>query len=551
MADRRHEDDGILDVLVLGGGFGGLHSLYRLREDGHRVLVLEAAPDVGGAWYWNRYPGARCDVESLVYCYTFSPVIDAEWRWSERYAARDEIVRYLRWVSERLDLRKDIRFDSRLAKAHYDAADNLWNFETEGGDRYRARHFLSAAGPISAPIMPDIPGLDRFQGDIIHTARWPEAYPDFAGKRVGIIGTGSSGTQVIPIVAQQCEKLTVFLRTPNFYSPARNRPLTDADHQWWQQNRDLTRERLQQGRRWGGGDIMLDDEINDAMFEPASNFTTERRREIYEARYANGGGVVGWAFADAMVSVDANEEAGDFLREKVRDAIVDPAIADKLTPRGFAYGTKRVTVGTDFPETFNRDNVELVDVKTETLEGFNERGAIVAGREIALDYLIAASGFDALTGALTTIDVRGKDGRSLGEIWADGPQTYLGISVLGFPNMYMIGGPGSPSVLTNVVMTNEMQVEWIADLINHVEDNGYVRCEATAEAQNEWTEKVGALVRGNLWETAESWYVGANVPGKPRVILAYAGGYTAYKAECAEISAAGYPGYRFTTENGH
>ena len=291
---------------------------------------------------------------------------------------------------------------------------------------------------------------------------------------------------------------------------------------------------------------MLDDEINDAMFRSASDFTAERRRQIYEARHANGGGVVGWAFIDAMADKAVNEEAGDFLREKVRDVVNDPAIAEILTPRGFAYGTKRVTVGTDFPETFNRDDVDLIDVKATPIEGFTATGVIVGGREVPLDILIAASGFDALTGALTVIDVRGEDGQSLKEAWAQGPHTYLGISVRGFPNLYMIGGPGSPSVLTNVVMTNEMQVNWIADLIGHIEENGFSRCEATAEAEDAWTEKVGALVKGNLWETAESWYVGANVPGKPRVILAYAGGYTAYTAECEEISKAGYPGFAFS-----
>lgn len=544
LEDKREGE--ILDVLVLGCGFGGLHALHQLRDDGHKVIALEAAPEVGGTWYWNRYPGARCDVESLAYCYTFSPVIDAEWRWSERYAARDEIVSYLKWVSQRLDLREDIRFNTRLTKAHFDAGTSLWHFETENGEQYRARHFFTAAGPLSSPIMPAIPGLDKFKGEIIHTARWPDAYPDFAGKRVGIIGTGSSGTQVIPIVAQQSEKLFVFMRTPNFYSPAHNRPLTDDDHQWWEQNRETTRERLQKGHRWGGGDLMLDDEINDAMFQTASEFTAEERRRIYEARYANGGGVVGWAFADAMLDKDVNEEAGNFLREKVRDVIQDQATADKLTPRGFAYGTKRVTVGTAFPETFNRSNVELVDVRSDPIETFTENGVIVGGREIPLDFVIAASGFDALTGALTNIDVRGDKGQSLKDVWADGPQTYLGISVRGFPNMYMVGGPGSPSVFTNVVMTNEMQVKWIADLIKYCDDQGHVRCEATTEAETSWTEKVNSLVKGNLWETADSWYVGANVPGKPRVILAYIGGYTAYKAECHEISAAGYPGFRFS-----
>lgn len=539
---KAKEAGSVLDVLVLGAGFGGLHSLYRLRDMGYDVLAIEAAPDVGGAWYWNRYPGARCDVESLAYCYTFSPILDAEWRWSERYAARDEIQRYLRWVSERLELRDDIRFNSRLSKAHYDKTAKLWRFETEAGENYAARHFLSSAGPITKPIMPDIPGFSDFKGELIHTARWPEEYPDFSGKRVGFIGTGSSGTQAIPIIAQQCKHLSVFLRTPNFYSPAHNRPLTDADYAWWEKHRDLTRDRLQKGQRWGGGDVMLDDAINDAMFQPTTAFSTEERRRIYEARYENGGGVVGWAFADAMVDPQANEEAGDFLREKVRASVNDPVIAEKLLPRGFAYGTKRCTVGTDFPETFNRSNVSLIDVKDHPIERITPGGAIVDGREIEFDVLIAASGFDALTGALAMIDLRGEDGQSLKDVWADGPHTYLGIAVHGFPNMYMIGGPGSPSVLTNVVMTNEMQVEWIAKLIRHVDDHGG-RCEATPEAEDAWTEKVAGLVKGNLWETANSWYVGANVPGKPRVILAYVGGYTAYKQECDAVSAAGYPGF--------
>lgn len=536
----------VLDVLVLGAGFGGLHALFRLRENGLKALALEAAPDVGGAWYWNRYPGARCDVESLVYCYSFSPVVDAEWRWSERYSAQPEIYRYLRFVADRLELRRQIRFHSRLVKARFDEAASHWVFETEAGDIYRARHFLSSAGPITTPLMPNVPGLADFQGEIIHTARWPAEDPDFKGKHVGIIGTGSSGTQVIPVVAPQCEKLNVFLRTPNFYSPARNRPLTEADYAWWAENREETRHRLQIGHRWGGGDIMLDDEINNAMFRSAHEFSAEERRRIYEARHANGGGVVGWAFADAMVDPVVNEEAGDFLREKVRDVVDDPSIAEKLTPRGFAYGTKRVTVGTDFPETFNRDNVELIDVKADPIEGFTAGGIQVGGQEIPLDILICASGFDALTGALTVMDVEGVDGRTLKEAWADGPHTYLGISVHGFPNLYMVGGPGSPSVLTNVVVTNEMQVEWIAGLIGHVEAAGHKRCEATPAAEQAWTEKVNSLVKGNLWETADSWYVGANVPGKPRVILAYAGGYTAYKAECEEVSASGYPGFAFS-----
>ncbi|MBL8270252.1 flavin-containing monooxygenase, partial [Steroidobacter sp.] len=377
----------------------------------------------------------------------------------------------------------------------------------------------------------------------IHTARWPERSPDFTGKRVGIIGTGSSAVQAIPIVAQQCEQLTVLMRTPNFYAPARNRPLTESDYEWWEKNRELTRSRLQACLRWGGGDIMLDDEINDAMFKTAGEFTPQRRREIYEARYENGGGVVGWAFCDAMANPKVNEEAADFLRSKIGTIVTNPRTAEKLTPRGYAYGTKRCTVGTDFYEAFNRDNVELIDVKSEPIERFTPEGVIVGGRLIKLDVLISASGFDALTGALTSIDLRGVGGVSLKESWAQGPHSHLGVSVHGFPNLYMVGGPGSPSVLTNVVMTNEMQVEWIAALIAHCQKYDVRRCEVTREAEEQWTRHVNDLVKGTLWEHANSWYVGANVPGKPRVILAYVGGYLAYRERCDQEQKQGYPGF--------
>ena len=535
--------DNVLDVLVLGAGFAGLHAVYRLRESGFKVLGVEAASDVGGAWYWNRYPGARCDVESLVYCYTFSPLLDEGWRWSERYAKRDEICAYLRWVADKLDLRRDIRFNSRIVSAVFDDKNNWWTFRTQAGESYRARHFFSAAGPITTPIMPDIPGIKEFKGPVIHTARWPERDPDFTGKRVAIIGTGSSAVQAIPIIAEQCERLTVLMRTPNFYAPARNRPLTDADYEWWHKNRDLTRQRLQNCQRWGDGDIMLDDEINDAMFQKASDFTPERRREIYEARYRNGGGVVGWAFCDAMIDVAVNEEAADFLRSKIYTTVKDPRTAEKLVPRGYAYGTKRCTVGTDFYETFNRENVDLIDIKAEPIERFTPEGVVIGGRLIELDVLICASGFDALTGALTSIDVRGVRGESLKESWSHGPHSHLGIGIHGFPNLYMVGGPLSPSVLTNVVMTNEMQVEWIAGLIEHCEKKALRRCEVTRTAEEEWSREVNNLVKGTLWEGANSWYVGTNVPGKPRAILAYVGGYAAYRERCMRERDGGYPGF--------
>ncbi|HEY9091346.1 NAD(P)/FAD-dependent oxidoreductase [Parasphingorhabdus sp.] len=533
----------VYDVLIIGAGFAGLHSLHRVRSDGFNAIVIEAAPDVGGAWYWNRYPGARCDVESLVYSYSFSPILDAEWKWSERYSARDEICEYLRFAADRLDLRKDIRFNSRIKSAIYDKQARLWEFETEDGDRYKARHFISAAGPITTPIYPDIPGIKSFKGTLIHTARWPQEEPDFSGKRVGIIGTGSSAVQAIPIIAEQCEHLTVFIRTANFYSPACNRPLTDADYEWWEENRELTRERMRECIRWGGGDIMLPDEVNDTALQKASDFSPERRAEIYETRYANGGGVVGWAFGDAMVDPEVNQEAGDFLRSKIATVVEDPDTVEKLTPRGFAYGTKRCTVGTDYYEAYNRENVDLVDVKSNPIEYVEDSFVVVGGEKIELDYLICASGFDALTGALTGMEVRGEDGQLLKDVWQDGPKTELGISVHGFPNLYMVGGPGSPSVLTNVVMTNEIQVDWIGDLIKYVEDNDFTRCEAKQEAQEQWTDTVNSLVEDNLWGTSNSWYVGANVPGKPRVILAYVGGVKSYREHCDQESQNGYPGF--------
>jgi len=533
----------VFDALILGAGFGGLHALHRLRSDGLKVVALDAAADTGGAWYWNRYPGARCDVESLLYCYAFSPILDEEWTWSEKYAARDEICRYLQWVADRLDLRKDVRFNTRVTGARWDDQAGLWEVASDSGNVFRARHFITSPGPISEPIMPNIPGMPDYLGQLIHTARWPHADPSFEGKRVGVIGTGSSGTQLIPLVAAACKHLTVFLRTPNFYIPARNRPLTTADYEWWRENRAKVRARAQTMEISGAGDVMLDEDVNRAKFKKAASFSHERRRAIMEERWRMGGAAAGFVFSDVMRDRAVNDELSDFLREKIPDAVKDPAVAALLTPRGFAYGTKRPTVGTDYYETFNRPNVTIVDVKSTPIERFTRNGVAVDGDEIELDIVIAASGFDALTGALTAIDIKGIEGRSLKERWQDGPHTYLGICTSGFPNLYMIGGPGSPSVLTNVVMTNEMQVGWIADLIGAVERSGKTRCEVAPKAEASWTDTVQSAVKGNLWETAESWYVGANVPGKARVILAYAGGYPNYKMACDNERERQYPSF--------
>jgi cyclohexanone monooxygenase len=530
------------DAVVVGAGFAGLHMLYRLRGMGLSVVALEAAPEVGGAWYWNRYPGARCDVESLVYSYSFSPELDAEWRWSERYAAQPEIQAYLRFVSERLDLRKDVRFNTRVTSALLDDDASRWTLRSESNDIISSRFCIMATGPITAPLWPDIPGIDLFAGELYHTARWPHAEPELAGKRVGVIGTGSSGTQVIPIVAERAGHLSVFLRTPNYTVPARNGPLTDEHYADWRRRREELRAAQRRGELVGSGDVLMPAELRATRMTPGTQYTRQQRREIVERRSACGGATVQQCFRDVLTNEALNAEIGDFMKEHIREVVKDPKTAELLTPR-LVVGARRICVDVGYYETFNRGNVELVDVRTNPIERITSGGVRTGGREIPLDVLIAATGFDAVTGALTSIDVRGTNGGSVTAAWRDGPQTYLGLTVAGFPNLFMIGGPGSPSVLTNVVYINEFQVDFIADLIGHMMDRGLTRIEARADSQDAWTQGVNELVRGTVLEKSESWYVGANVPGKPRAILAYSGGIARYRAACEASRDNGYEGW--------
>ncbi len=537
--------DKVHDVLIMGAGFGGLHALHRLRGDGFDVLAFEAGADTGGAWYWNNYPGARCDVESLVYCYSFSPVIDAEWRWTERYAGRDEICRYLQWVATRLDLRRDIRFGTRIVAAHFDTGRSLWSVKTEHGETFLGRHFISSPGPISTPIQPNVPGLGDFKGQMIHTARWPNPGPDFAGKKVGVIGTGSSGTQLIPIVARQCEQLVVFMRTRNYYVPARNRPLTNDDYAWWAEHRDEIRAKLDSSEVFGSGDLMLGQEIRDTQGAKISDLSTEEFERIMAARWEHGGAQIGYAFRDLFASAESNARVSNWIRAKVGTFVKDGKLAKQLEPGTYPFGTKRATVGTDFYETFERPNVELVDVLASPIERATAKGIVVDGKEYEIDILILASGFDAVTGALTTIDVRGESGRSLKERWHDGTETYLGICLDDLPNFYMIGGPGSPSVLTNVVRTNEFQVNWIADLLCAMRDRGQSVAKVTPDAQQAWTARVDAAASKGVWTETNSWYVGANVPGKKAQVLAYTGGMLRYQRTCNAEREAGFPSFAF------
>ncbi|MBI4696751.1 MAG: NAD(P)/FAD-dependent oxidoreductase [Gammaproteobacteria bacterium] len=545
MSDRTAAER-VHDVLIMGAGFGGLHALHRLRGDGFDVLAFEAGADTGGAWYWNNYPGARCDVESLVYCYSFSPVIDAEWRWTERYAARDEICRYLQWVATRLDLRRDIRFGTRIVAARYDTGRSLWQIETEHGDTFLGRHFVSSPGPISKPIPPNVPGLDAFEGEMIHTARWPDPGPAFAGKRVGVIGTGSSGTQLIPIVAEQCAQMVVFMRTRNYYLPARNRPLTDEDHAWWAEHRDEIRTKLDKSEIFGSGDLMLSQAIRDTQGAKISDLSPAEFERIMAARWEHGGAQIGYAFRDLYASSESNARVSNWIRGKVGTFVHDPELARRLEPGDFPFGTKRATVGSGYYETFERSNVELVDVLASPIERATAKGIVVDGTEYEIDILILASGFDAVTGALTTIDVRGASGRSLKERWHDGTETYLGISLEDLPNFYMIGGPGSPSVLTNVVRTNEFQVNWIADLLCTMRDKGHTVARVVPDAQKDWTARVEEAVSRGVWTQTDSWYVGTNVPGKKAQVLAYTGGMLRYQRACNAERDAGFPSFSFS-----
>jgi len=525
----------MIDVTVVGAGFGGLYMLYKLRELGFSVRGIEAGSDVGGAWYWNRYPGARCDVESLVYSYSFSPEIDREWRWTERYAAQDEIKRYLSFVADRLDLRSLIDFSNQVESAVFDKGANGWRIRTDKGLSFETRYLVLATGPISKPVLPDIAGIEDFRGDIMHTARWPSEDPDFAGKRVGVVGTGSSGIQSIPVLAKQAEKLTVFMRTANFTVPARNGPLSEADLAQWEEEKEQIRAGSWTGEVAGIGDVLMPKDLRASRFKPAREYSPEHRREIMERLWNWGGGAMIIPFADGGIDPAVNDEVADFLREKIRATVDDPKVAELLTPRGFYLGTKRVCVGTDYYETYNRPNVDLVDVKTHPIERITATGMVVDGREHALDIIVFATGFDALTGALTSIEVRGEDGRTINEAWAQGPQTFLGLAVQGFPNMLMISGPGSPSVLSNVVQTNEYQVELIGRFLSDLRERGKTYFDVDPQAQTDWTNHVNDVFQMSLFRTSDSWYVGANIPGKPRAILAYTGGAGAYRAKCEEF----------------
>jgi len=528
-----HQNSPDLDVLVVGAGVAGLYLIHRLRQAGLSVKAVDRASDVGGTWYWNRYPGARCDVDSMFYSYQFDEALEQEWTWTERYAAQPEILDYLRHVTERFDLRKDILFDTSISSAHFDEASRSWALTTGSGDVLRASFCVMATGCLSAANKPVFPRQDSFAGNIYHTGDWPHDGVDFSGQTVGVIGTGSSGVQAIPEIAQQAAQLTVFQRTPNYVVPAQNRPLEEAEIA---DVKDHYRDLRAFAETTPGGFNFAPNE------QSALEVSEEERTREFETRWQKGGIPFMASFSDLAVTEEANKTAQDFVRGKIREIVRDPEVAEMLCPDTI-IGCKRLCLGTDFFETFNRPNVALVDVSASPIERISEAGLIVGGKEYALDSLVFATGFDAMTGALSRIDIKGRDGLDLRKEWAAGPRTYLGLAMAGFPNLFIVTGPGSPSVLTNMVPTIEQHVEWISDCIHYVRENDYSVIEAARDVQDAWVEHVTALALDTLRYTCNSWYLGANVPGKPRVFMPYIGGMPAYRKKCNEVAAKNYEGF--------
>jgi len=526
-----------VDAVVVGAGFSGLYMLHRLRDVlGLTVRAYEAGDGVGGTWYWNRYPGARCDSESYYYSYSFSDELQQEWVWSSKYPEQPEILRYLDHVADRFDLRRDIRLRTRVTSAVFDEDSDSWRIGTDDGEEVTARFLISAVGCLSAANVPPIPGLESFEGDWYHTGAWPHEGVDFSGKRVGLIGTGSTGIQATPVIAAQSDHLTVFQRTPNYSVPARNFAMSD---EWQAEIKANYADIRQKARNSFGGFPYAPSE------KSALEVTPEEREATYEQLWSEEGGFkfIYGSYNDLLTNEAANDTAAEFIRNKIRSIVHDPEVAEKLAPKGYPYGTKRPPIDTHYFETFNRDNVTLVDIREAPITEITPTGIRTEGGEYPLDIIVFATGFDAMTGSLLKIDMRGRGGLTLKEKWEGGPLTYLGLQVAGFPNLFVITGPGSPSVLTNMPGAIEQHVEWISDCIAYTRSHDLTCIEATEEAEDAWVDHVREIADLTLFSRADSWYLGANIPGKKRVFMPYVGGFQPYRERCDEIAANGYEGF--------
>ncbi len=527
-----------VDAVVIGAGFAGLRALYTLRSMGMSVAALEAAEDVGGVWHFNRYPGARCDVESFDYSYRFSPELEQEWRWSERYATQPEILRYINHVAERFGLRRDITFGAQVSRATYDEARALWDIECEDGRRWQAGKLILAMGQLSAPKDTTYPGQELFGGRIIYSARWPSDDVDLSGKRVAIIGTGSSGVQMTPVIARVASHLSVFQRTANFSIPAANAPVSDEEDR---AVKARYRERREAAR----------DSPSGLGFKPdtrsATDVPEDERRAAFEAAWNRLGFGFALTFKDILLDERSNETASEFIRAKIAEQVDDPVLLEKLTPRGFPFGTRRPSVDSGYFASFNRANVDLVDISETPIEAMTRHGIRTSGAEIPFDVIIYATGFDAFTGSLLKPEIIGRGGMTLGEKWSAGPTTYLGLGVHGFPNMFIIVGPGSPSLLSNVLLSTEEQIDWLAKLFTFARSSGIAEIEVTAEAERDWVAHVNKRAQETLYLKTTSYYLGDEIPGKPRVFMPYSGGVRGYRRILEKAAANGYAGFLLHT----
>jgi cyclohexanone monooxygenase len=526
------------DVVVVGAGFAGMYMLHRLRGQGLSVRVYEQGGDVGGTWYWNRYPGARCDVESMQYSYSFSDELQQEWDWSERYAPQMEILRYATHVADRFKLRTDIQLDTRVDRAAFDETTNTWSVATSGGKTLIAKYVVLATGCLSNARMPDIKGLPDFKGKVYHTGHWPHEPIDFTGQRVAVIGTGSSGIQSVPVIAEQASHLTVFQRTANFSIPARNAALTSEE-------REAVRAKYPEIRRFAR------EEARNGIYTEmpdrgALDDGDNERRTKYESRWSYGGLTFMAAYNNLALDKAANDTAADFVREKIAEIVRDPQTAKLLQPNNHPIGSKRICVDTDYFATFNRPNVTLVDIKSNPIEEILPNAVRTAAGDYEVDALVLATGFDAMTGSVAKIDISGRHGQTLNQKWAEGPKTYLGLMSAGFPNLFIITGPGSPSVLSNMMVSIEQHVDWIADCIAWMRDRGFEVMEAKQDAEDRWVAHVNEVAHTTLYPQANSWYMGANIPGKPQIFMPYIGGVGVYRQICNDVAAKGYKGFAMT-----
>jgi cyclohexanone monooxygenase len=529
-----------LDVVIIGAGVAGLYAIHKLRQNGLKVRAYEQGSDVGGTWYWNRYPGCRCDVESLEYSFSFSPELDQEWSWPERYGNQGEILKYVQHVADRFDLRRDIQFDTRITSATFDEATNRWTVTTDNGQTITAPYCIMATGNLSTPRKPDIKGIDSFRGKWYHTGLWPHEGVDFTGLRVGVIGTGSSGVQSIPHIAKQARQLFVFQRTANFSLPAQNGPLDPVKE---------ARHKAEYPERRAGA---VNTPFAIAGYPPptksALEVSAEERNATYERKWQEGGSISFlYAYTDLLTSKEANDTASEFVRNKIRSIVKDAETAEALCPNDHPMGTKRLILDTGYYETYNLPHVKLVNIRKNPIAEITEWGIRTAdGQSFELDAIVFATGFDAMTGAMKEIEIKGRGGVTIGDKWKDGPQTYLGVMVAGFPNMFMVTGPQSPGVKSQMIFSCQQHVDFIADAIRHVRDRQMRRIEPSRMAEMSWVQHNNEVANSTLYPLANSWYMGANIPGKPRIFMPYVGGVNNYVKKCEEVVANGYEGFEMS-----